>query len=127
MLASLLSPAAFAGRSPPRAMGALVVEKTFTAKAGEMQFLVSREGHTIYLRTDSGLLYTLSETRGPRDCDEYLAKEKDGERLPLGCEFQMKEEASDRMVTVRSEDMREGGLILQPAAKAGEINRYVSL
>lgn len=118
---------AFAARSPAVTMDAWVVEKTFTAPGGEVQFLANRTGHTIFFRTDGGSLLTLNETRGPRDCDEYLVKEKEGERLPAGCEFVVRDDTDGRILTVRSDEMREGGLIFKASAKAGEKAAYVAL
>jgi len=123
----LVSTNGFAGRSLPQTMDAWAVEKVFTAPGGEVQFLANRTGHTIYFRTDGGTILNLSETRGPRDCDEYLAKEKDGERLPAGCEFVLREDAGTRVVTVRSEEMKEGGLIFRASNEAGEKAAYVAL
>jgi hypothetical protein len=118
---------ASAGRALPKVMDAWMVEKTFTAPGGEVQFLANRTGHTIFFRTDGGSLLTLNETRGPRDCDEYLVKEKDGERLPAGCEFVVRDDFDGRTLTVRSEEMREGGLIFKASARAGEKAPYVTL
>ena len=119
---------AAAGRSLPKVMTALVVEKTFSAPGGELQFLVGGEGHTIYYRTAENALYGHQETHGPRDCDEYVARDdKEGERLPAGCEFVLKDFSDDKIITVRSEELREGGQIFRDSARVGEKPPYVAL
>lgn len=127
VVASLISGNALAARSPAVKIDAWVVEKTFTAPGGEVQFLANRTGHTIFFRTNGGSLLTLNETRGPRDCDDYLGKEKDGERLPAGCEFVVRDDFDGRILTVRSEEMSEGGLFTKVSTKAGEKAAYVTL
>jgi hypothetical protein len=106
---TFLIPEAEAGRFLPRgADQALLLERIYTAKSGEMH-LVRKEGekgHAL-LRLRSGeLIPLLAANGGGGACASWLSEQR-GE-LPSGCEFVFKSEDSHLNWEVKSEEMKEG-------------------